>query len=58
METELEKRGLEALLARKGFAVVDRRVYPLVGAPTRDFLLKFLPLSWRGDHQRVMAQKS
>jgi hypothetical protein len=42
---------LEKLLTSKGFITVDRRVYPMVGAPVRDFALKFLPQIWRGEYE-------
>jgi ubiquinone/menaquinone biosynthesis C-methylase UbiE len=50
--------GLERLLTSKGFVTVDHRVYPMVGAPIRDFVLKFFPQSWRGDHQCIAVVKS
>ena len=49
--------GLEKLLASKDFMTVDYRVYPMVGAPIRDFMLKFFPQTWRGDHQCIAALK-
>ena len=47
---------LRALLARKGFPVIAHRVYPMVGAPLRDFILRFMPETWRGEHQCIAAQ--
>jgi SAM-dependent methyltransferase len=48
---------LQALLERKGFRVVSHRIYPMVGAPLRDYFLGMLPPAWRGDHQCVCAEK-
>jgi ubiquinone/menaquinone biosynthesis C-methylase UbiE len=49
--------GLQKLLTSKGFITVDHRIYPMVGAPVRDFVLKFFPQTWRGDHQCIAVVK-
>ena len=48
---------LEKLLTSKGFITVEHRVYPMVGAPIRDLVLKFFPKTWRGDHQCIAVVK-
>jgi SAM-dependent methyltransferase len=48
---------LQALLERKGFRVISHRIYPMVGAPLREFLLGMLPPPWRGEHQCICAEK-
>jgi hypothetical protein len=47
--------GLEKLLRSNGFIIVDHCVYPMVGAPIRDIVLKFFAQS--GDHQCIAAVK-
>lgn len=54
---ELSSTELHNLLKKSGFSIMARRVYPLVGVPIRDFFLRFLPESYRGDHQCVIAQR-
>jgi hypothetical protein len=49
--------GLEKLLTSKGFITVDHRVYPMAGAPVREFVLKFSPRTWRGEHQCIAVVK-
>ncbi|HEX5185059.1 MAG TPA: class I SAM-dependent methyltransferase [Allosphingosinicella sp.] len=49
---------LKALLHDKGFKVVGERVYPMVGVPARDLVLRLLPQRWRGNHQCIVAMKA
>jgi 2-polyprenyl-3-methyl-5-hydroxy-6-metoxy-1,4-benzoquinol methylase len=46
---------LFALLEKHGFTVRDQRIYPIVGVPVRDAVLRLLPRLYRGDHQCVVA---
>jgi 2-polyprenyl-3-methyl-5-hydroxy-6-metoxy-1,4-benzoquinol methylase len=49
---------LDKLLRRHEFNVIACCVYPMVGVPIRDSILKFFPMRWRGEHQCVSAEKT
>lgn len=50
-------RQLQDLLRAHGFTVMAQRVYPIVGVPIRDAVLRLLPPLYRGDHQCVVARR-
>lgn len=54
---ELSSIELHDLLKKSGFSIKTKSIYPLVGVPVRDFFLKLLPPSYKGDHQCVIAYK-
>lgn len=52
---ELNFEDLKKLLAGNGFYIVQHKIYPVIGVPIRDIILRFLPLAYRGDHQCLAA---
>lgn len=47
---------LEGSLKENGFEIEKHAVYPLVGVPIRDAVLRLLPKKYRGDHQCIVAR--
>lgn len=43
--------------AVEGFDIIEHKVYPIVSVPIRDYLLKLLPIKYRGNHQIIVAKK-
>lgn len=53
----LGAKDIKKILSDSGFSTVSYRIYPLVGVPIRDLLLRFLPMKYRGNHQCIVAKK-
>jgi SAM-dependent methyltransferase len=53
----LSDEALFDLLASHQFRVVKHAIYPTVGVPVRDFILRAFPKSMRGDHQCIVGEK-
>jgi 2-polyprenyl-3-methyl-5-hydroxy-6-metoxy-1,4-benzoquinol methylase len=53
----LSDKALFELLTSNHFKVVKHAVYPLVGVPLRDFVLRVFPKAMRGDHQCIIGKK-
>jgi hypothetical protein len=48
---------LRQSLTEVGFQIGAQVVFPVVGVPLRDALLRLLPPSYRGDHQYIVGYK-
>jgi len=54
---EISSGYLKKLVQNTGLKIVEHRIYPVVGSPLRDLLLKFFPARFHGDHQCLVAIK-